>query len=69
MAYALGRRVEYQDQPAVRAIAARAEENDYRMSSFIVGVITSDAFRMKQASQVSPPTGPTGEQRAGSRKR
>ncbi len=37
MAYALGRRVEYFDQPAIRAIAKAAEANDYRMSSFILG--------------------------------
>ena len=49
MTYALGRRLEVEDQPAVRAIAAQAEEEDYRMSSFILGVVRSDAFRMKQA--------------------
>ena len=49
MAYALGRTIEYRDQPAVRAIAAAAAGNGYRMSSFIVGVVGSDAFRMKQA--------------------
>ncbi|MGH7507680.1 MAG: DUF1585 domain-containing protein, partial [Longimicrobiales bacterium] len=48
MAYALGRRIEYYDKPAVRAIAARAAKNDYRMSSFILGVVRSDAFRMKK---------------------
>ena len=53
MAYALGRRVEYRDQPAVRSIAARAADNDYRMSSFILGVVGSDAFRMRQASQLA----------------
>jgi hypothetical protein len=50
MAYALGRRVEFYDQPAVRAIARQAEANDYRMSSFILGIVKSDAFRMKQAA-------------------
>ena len=49
MAYALGRRIEYFDQPAIRAIARAAEANDYRMSSFILGVIKSDAFQMKRA--------------------
>jgi hypothetical protein len=49
MTYALGRRVEYQDQPAIRAIARHAETEDYRLSSFILGVVNSDAFRMKQA--------------------
>ena len=50
MAYALGRRVDYRDQPAVRAIVDNAAENGYRMSSFVLGVAASDAFRMKQAS-------------------
>jgi hypothetical protein len=49
MAYALGRRVEYSDQPAVRAIARAAEKTNYRMSAFLLGVVTSDAFRMKRA--------------------
>jgi hypothetical protein len=49
MAYGLGRRVEYYDQPAIREIVRDAEENDYRMSSFILGVVKSDAFRMKRA--------------------
>jgi Protein of unknown function (DUF1592)/Protein of unknown function (DUF1588)/Protein of unknown function (DUF1585)/Protein of unknown function (DUF1595)/Protein of unknown function (DUF1587) len=49
MAYALGRRVEYFDQPAVRAIAKAAAANDYKMSSFILGVVKSDAFQLRQA--------------------
>jgi hypothetical protein len=56
MAYALGRRVEYRDQPRVRAIAANAEQNGYRMSSFILGVVLSDAFRTKQAQAEVPET-------------
>ncbi len=51
MAYALGRGVDYRDQPAVRAIAREAERNDYRMSFFVVGVVMSDAFRGKQAQE------------------
>ena len=53
MAYALGRRLDYRDQPAVRAIVASAEEDKYRMSSFILGVLESDAFQMKQAPEAS----------------
>jgi hypothetical protein len=49
MTYALGRRLEYFDQPTVRAIAREAEESGYRISSFVVGVVTSDAFTMKRA--------------------
>jgi hypothetical protein len=52
LAYALGRRVEYFDQPAIRAIAKAAAANDYRMSSFILGVVKSDAFQMKRADAV-----------------
>jgi len=53
MAYALGRRVEYFDQPTVRAIVRDAEENGYRMSSFVLGVVQSDAFRMQRAGAVA----------------
>jgi hypothetical protein len=49
MAYALGRRVEYFDQPAIRAIAKTAAANDDKMSSFILGIIKSDAFQMRRA--------------------
>ncbi len=54
MTYALGRRLEVEDQPAVRAIARRAESEDYRLSSFVVAVVQSDAFRMKQAVAAEP---------------
>ncbi len=45
MAYALGRRVEYYDMPTVRAITRDAAENDYRFSSFVLGVVNSPAFQ------------------------
>jgi hypothetical protein len=64
LAYALGRRVEYFDQPAIRAIAKAAEANEYRMSSFIVGVVKSDAFQMKKAEPIA-----TDESRASEGKR
>jgi len=46
MAYALGRRVEYYDQPTIRAITREAADNDYSVSSFIMGVVASPAFQM-----------------------
>ena len=49
MRYALGRRVQYFDQPVVRTISERAKDNDYRMSSFIEGVVMSDQFRLRWA--------------------
>ena len=49
LAYALGRRTESFDQPTIRAIARAADANDYKMSSFILGIVKSDAFQMKRA--------------------
>jgi hypothetical protein len=49
LTYALGRRLEDYDMPTVRAIAREAEGNDYRLSSFILGVVKSDAFQMRRA--------------------
>jgi uncharacterized protein DUF1592/uncharacterized protein DUF1588/uncharacterized protein DUF1585/uncharacterized protein DUF1595 len=49
MAYALGRRVEYYDMPAIRAIVQKASQNGNRMSSFIMGVVNSAAFQMARA--------------------
>jgi len=48
MAYGLGRRVEYFDQPTVRAVTAQAGKQGYRFSAFVVGIVESDAFRMKR---------------------
>ena len=48
MAYALGRRVEYFDQPTIRSIAKKAEAEDYKVSAFILGIVRSDPFRMKR---------------------
>ena len=53
MAYALGRRIEYYDQPTIREITREAEANDYRMSSFILGVLRSPAFQLQAAEVVA----------------
>jgi hypothetical protein len=45
LSYALGRRVEYYDMPAVRAIVREAKAHDYRLSSLILGVVKSAAFQ------------------------
>jgi hypothetical protein len=60
LAYALGRRIEYYDQPTVRAITSQAAEDEYRISAFILGVVESDAFQMKRASTVGDPSRTTG---------
>ena len=61
MAYALGRRVEWYDAPTVRRIEAAARPNNYRLNDFIIGVVKSDAFRMRkvvaeQPSKAAPAT-------------
>jgi hypothetical protein len=48
LAYAMGRRIEYFDQPTVRQIVKEAKASDYRMSSFILGVVRSGPFQMMQ---------------------
>jgi hypothetical protein len=45
LSYALGRRVEHYDMPTVRKIVREAKASDYRMSSLILGVVKSAAFR------------------------
>ena len=52
MAYALGRRVEYFDQPAVRRVVTDAARADYRFSAFVQGIVSSDAFLMKAPAAV-----------------
>ena len=59
LAYALGRRVEYYDQPTVRAIARDAAAHDHRLSSFILGVVLSPAFRMTRLEPVVTASGGT----------
>ena len=46
MSYALGRRLDYYDQPAVRKIVRDAAANDYRWSSIILGIVESPNFVM-----------------------
>jgi hypothetical protein len=55
LTYALGRRVEYFDMPAVRAVVHGAAPNDYRFSSLIVGIVKSTPFQMKRYEGGSEP--------------
>jgi len=47
LTYALGRRVESSDMPAVRAIVRNAEP-DYRFSSLVIGIVKSVPFQKKK---------------------
>jgi hypothetical protein len=44
LAYALGRRLDYYDRPAVRTIVRNAAAQDYRWSSLILGIVKSPTF-------------------------
>jgi hypothetical protein len=52
MTYALGRGLEYQDMPVVRAVARDAARADNRFSALVLGVVKSELFRM---SMTEPP--------------
>jgi len=47
MAFALGRMLEYYDQPSVRQIVRDAKAEDYRWSSLVLGIVKSPAFLMR----------------------
>jgi hypothetical protein len=49
MTYALGRTLEHQDMPAVRAIVRSAARDDYRFSSLVRGIVSSVPFQMRNA--------------------
>jgi hypothetical protein len=45
--YALGRGLDYRDMPTVRGIVREAAQNNYKMSSLILGVIRSTPFQIR----------------------
>ncbi len=47
LTYALGRGLEPSDMPVVRRIVKKAAQNDYRLSSIVVGIIESAPFQMR----------------------
>jgi hypothetical protein len=55
MTYALGRRVEATTCRPCAAIVRDAAPNDYKMSSFVQGIVKSPAFRMSRGAAPRPP--------------
>jgi hypothetical protein len=49
MSYALGRRVEHYDMPAIRRIVRESQTGNYQLSSLILGVARSAPFRSARA--------------------
>ncbi len=50
LTYALGRRLEYYDQPTVREIVTNSAAENYAWSSIIIGVVESIPFQYRRAS-------------------
>jgi mono/diheme cytochrome c family protein len=50
LTYALGRHVDYRDQPALRKIVRGAAARDYRWSAIILGIVNSTPFQMRKAA-------------------
>ena len=49
MMYAVNRQLEYFDMPQVRAIVRGAAKDNYKLSSIVLGIVNSDAFRKQGA--------------------
>jgi hypothetical protein len=45
--YAVGRPAHYYDMPTIRAISRDAARNEYKFSSLVIGIVSSDAFQMR----------------------
>jgi len=54
LTYALGRGVEPQDMPVVRAIVSKAAVNNYRLASLVQGIIDSAPFQMRTKLEPAP---------------
>jgi hypothetical protein len=53
LTYALGRGLEPEDMPAVRAIVRQSERDGYRFTSLMEGVVSSTPFRMRKAESAA----------------
>jgi hypothetical protein len=53
MTYALGRKVEYTDAPAVAEIVEQLKRDEHRFSTLVVGIVRSEPFRYAQAAALN----------------
>lgn len=53
--YAIGRNVQYYDEPAVRAIVRQARASNYSFASLVLGVVQSAPFEMRKSQEESKP--------------
>jgi hypothetical protein len=53
LTYALGRRIEYFDQPAIREIVRNADRQNDHFSAFVLGIVASEPFQFKAKASPS----------------
>jgi len=56
LTYALGRGVERNDKPLVRAMSRDAARDNYKFSSIVLGIVRSAPFQMRRATEISVQT-------------
>jgi hypothetical protein len=54
LTYGLGRSLDYRDMPTVRRIVRQAAADKYRFKAIVLGVVSSDAFRKREADGGAP---------------
>jgi mono/diheme cytochrome c family protein len=59
LTYALGRGLEPDDMPVVRRIVKKAAQNDYRLSSIVMGIVESAPFQMRTKLEAAPESAET----------
>ena len=60
LTYALGRSLDYRDMPTVRRIVRQAAADNHRFKGIVLGVVSSDAFRKREADpSLTPVTTPS----------
>ncbi len=52
--YAIGRGLEYYDQPAVEKILKELERSDYKFSVLVTQIVQSDPFRKRRSADLTP---------------
>ena len=59
LTYALGRGLEPSDMPVVRRIVKKAAQNDYRLSTIVMGIVESAPFQMRTRLEAAPESAET----------
>jgi hypothetical protein len=49
LTFAIGRELTYRDMPTVREIVRTAASDDYRFEAIVLGIVSSNAFRQREA--------------------